>query len=51
LNESPPWKPANAGDENKPVKDFVEISVQINNGVVETRVLDQGKAKFYNLTH
>jgi hypothetical protein len=51
VKNSPAWKPANTGDESNPIQDFAEIAVSINNGIVETSILDQGKARFYNITH
>ena len=53
LEDSPRWKPANAGDETKPVEDFAMISVEISNSSITTKVLDYpiAKALYFNLTH
>lgn len=53
IENSPQWKPANTGDETKPIEDFAIISVEINKGSITTKVLDYAKAKavYYNLTH
>lgn len=51
IENSPAWKPANQGDDTKPLEDFAMISVEINNGEVTTKVLDNAtfRTLFYNL--
>ena len=51
IKNSPLWKPANTGDESKPIEDFAVIWVEIDNGEVITKVLDNAEARtlFYNL--
>jgi|GEM_PF-2355071 len=45
IENSPQWKPANLGDETKPVEDFAIVSVDINKGSITTNVLDYAKYK------
>ena len=47
VKNSPPWKPANRGDESKPMLGVAEISVAITNGIVETKVLPE-TIRFFN---
>ncbi|MGZ3767220.1 MAG: toxin-antitoxin system YwqK family antitoxin [Mucilaginibacter sp.] len=51
LGKSPLWVPANTGEEKKPIKDFSILSVEVYNGLVTVKTLDQSKARFYNITH
>jgi antitoxin component YwqK of YwqJK toxin-antitoxin module len=52
IKDSPLWKPANSGDDAKPIQDFAIITVEIKNGEVTTKILDNANARmlFYNLT-
>jgi len=51
IESSPAWRPANTGDYTKPIEDFAMITVEINDGEVKTKVLDNATSRmlFYNL--
>ncbi len=53
IKNSPQWAPGNTGDENKPVEDITMVSVEINKGIITTKVLDHSKATaaYFNSTH
>lgn len=53
IANSPLWKPANNGDETKPIDELAAISIDIAYGKTAIKILDYSEvnAAYYNLNH
>ena len=53
IANSPLWRPANSGDEAKPIEELAAISIEMAYGKAAIKILDyrEANAAYYNLNH